>query len=189
LPEARHSATRPHKPLTVIGLGNEYLSDDGAGIGVLREVRRRLGEGAAVFEELSIGGLPLLDYIVGFDRCVIIDAVVSGEHPPGTLYRFVRTPESAPVRLSSSHQVDLSQLLQLAQMMGASLPQTLMVYGVEAEDVTMFRERCTRSVAAALPILADLICEDLRSGGLAGVAPGSWQVIQSMQESSTVEHS
>ena len=97
MPEARHSATRPHKPLTVIGLGNEYLSDDGAGIGVLREVRRRLGEGAAVFEELSIGGLPLLDYIVGFDRCVIIDAVVSGEHPPGTLYRFVRTPEGAPV--------------------------------------------------------------------------------------------
>jgi hydrogenase maturation protease len=175
-------------PLTIIGLGNEFLTDDGAGIRVVREVRRRLGDENTAFEELSVGGLPLLDYIIGFDRCMIVDAIVSGTFPPGTLYRFVQIAGSAPVKLTSSHQVDLTQVLGLGRLLGADLPRLLIVYGVEAGEVSTFHEDCTDAVAKAIPRLADVICEDARNVHTAPAAAGSWQVVQPVPTRFTVEH-
>jgi len=169
---------KPRRPLTIIGLGNELLSDDGTGIRVVRELRKRLPEGIATFEELSIGGLQLLDYISGFDRCIIVDAVASGEHPAGTTYRCIPDPESGTGRLSSSHQIDLMQVVHLAELLGADIPRSLVVYGIEPADITTFHDGCTTSVADAIPRLVDAICNDLRDQpDQLRSAGGEWQII------------
>lgn len=171
---------RPYngKSLTIIGLGNELLSDDGAGIRVVRELKKRLGADAITFHELSVGGLQLLDYIVGHDHCIIVDAVVTGTHPPGTMLRFVQTADSEPVRLSSSHQVDLTQVVSLAQLFGADIPRRLVVYGIEAGDITTFRDGCTEEVSRAIPRLVEAICSDVEEESLAcGTPAGAWQLI------------
>lgn len=149
------------KQLTIIGLGNEMLSDDGIGIKVVRELRKRLDQESVSFEELSVGGLQLFDYLVGTEECVIVDALMSGRYPAGTLLRFEQSADNEPVTLTSSHQIDLGQILGLARFMGASLPKRLTVYGIEAEDITTFRETCTVCVAEAIPKLVDAICIDL----------------------------
>jgi len=149
------------KSLTIIGLGNEYLSDDGAGIRVVRELRNRISNRHIVFEELAIGGLQLLDFVVGYKHCIIIDAITSGQCAPGTLFKFIQKPDEEPVSLSSSHQIDLGQVLGLAKFMGAELPETLTVYGVEVSDITTFRDACTEEVSRALPLLVERICNDL----------------------------
>jgi hydrogenase maturation protease len=165
-------------PLTIIGLGNELLSDDGAGIRVVRELKKRLPPDHVIFEELSVGGLGLLEYISGSEKCIIIDAVMSGIHPPGTAYRFVQASECGPVSLRSSHQIDLGQVLSLAAMLGAELPRTLTVYGIEAADVTTFREACTADVSRAIPALVDAVCRDLEDVGTdSRTATGVWEVI------------
>jgi hydrogenase maturation protease len=159
------TGTHPrHRPLVVIGLGNELLADDGVGIRVVRELKRRLHRDAITFEELSVGGLQLLDYIVGYECCVLVDAVVSGDHPAGTIFRFVQEPGGSSIRLSSSHQVDLSQVLALGTILGADIPDTVVVYGIEAGDTTTFVERCTEEVSRAIPQLVELICSDIRDG-------------------------
>jgi hydrogenase maturation protease len=165
------------KPTTVIGLGNELLSDDGAGIRVLREVKKRLNDGHDIaFEELSLGGLELLDYVIGYERCIIVDAVVTGAHPAGTLLRFLQTGDSAPVAISSSHQIDLAQVLALATLLGANIPDTVTVYGIEAQDVSTFHEGCTSEITRAIPRLVDAICTDLTVTGT-DLPPGIWQII------------
>ena len=156
-----HSQQRKH--LTIIGLGNEMLSDDGLGLRVVRELRKRLMDHSAEFVELSVGGLQLFDYLIGTDEYIIVDAIATGTQPAGTMLRFVQTPDHEPVKLTSSHQIDLGQILGLAKFMGADLPRRLTVYGIEAEDITTFREKCTPHVMHAIPLLADAICEDLRS--------------------------
>ena len=148
-------------PLTIIGLGNELLSDDGVGIKVVRELKKRLSPDDVQFEELAVGGLELLDYVSGCEECIIIDAVVTGRHPPGTAYRFVQTADREVVSLRSSHQVDLAQVLSLAALMGADLPRTLTVYGIEADDVTTFRETCTADVSRAIPLVVERVCRHL----------------------------
>jgi hydrogenase maturation protease len=173
-----HDEIPKRQRLTIIGLGNELLSDDGAGIRVLRALKDRLPANDITFEELSVGGLQLLDYVTGCERCIIIDAVATAKHPAGTTYRFVQTADSTPVTLTSSHQIDLAQVLTLATVMGAEVPRTLIVYGIEAADLTTFHEGCTSEVSRALPHLVEAICRDVENDGEARYAhTGEWQVM------------
>jgi len=163
---------------TIIGLGNEFLSDDGLGIRVVRDLRKRLPADTATFEELSIGGLELLDHITGYDECVIVDAIATGTHPPGTLYRRVQKDPESTVPMRSSHQIDLMQVVRLAGLLGAAVPRRIVLYGIEAGDITTFHEGCTTEVTRAVPYLVDAICMDLQGPGLpSGDSPGTWQVI------------
>jgi hydrogenase maturation protease len=147
--------------ILIIGLGNELLADDAVGIRVLRELRNRLPADKIAFEELSVGGLPLLEHLVGYDRCILVDAVVTGKSPAGTLHRFVQEPGHPSIRLSSSHHVDLSQVLALGEMLGAAIPAKVVVYGIEPEDTITFCEQCTSEVSKAIPQLVELICRDI----------------------------
>ena len=166
------------KPLTIIGLGNEILTDDGVGIRVVRELKNRLELEEATFEELSVGGLQLLDHIVGTEECIIIDAMATGAQPPGTLFRFVQTPDAEPIMVTSSHQIDLGQVLGLAKLFGAALPRKLTVYGIEAQDVTTFHDGCTSQVSAAIPKLVDIICKDIQEDSAATCnRANEWQII------------
>jgi hydrogenase maturation protease len=166
------------KPFTIIGLGNELLSDDGVGIRVVQELKKRLADTSITFEELAVGGLELLDHIVGCRECIIVDAITSGEQPAGTLFRFIQLPDQEPVKLTSSHQIDLGQVLGLARLLGASLPKKLTVYGIEVADITTFREACTEEVSKAIPKLVELICHDVHQNGISSRdRTGEWQVI------------
>jgi hydrogenase maturation protease len=168
----------PLKPITIIGLGNEFLSDDGVGIRVVHELKTRLTDPSIAYEELAVGGLELLDYVVGFRECIIVDAITSGNQPAGTLYRFVQSPDQEPLKLSSSHQIDLGQVLALAKLLGAVLPSKLTVYGIEVADITTFRDGCTTEVTTSIPKLVELICHDLNENRRdTPVCTGEWQVI------------
>jgi hydrogenase maturation protease len=167
--------------ILVIGLGNELLSDDGVGIRVLHELKGSLPADDAAFLELSVGGLQLLDHLVGYRCCFLIDAVVTGTSPAGTVHRFVQEPGGAPIRLSSSHHVDLSQVLRLGTMLGAIMPEKVTVYGIEPEDTTTFSERCTGKVAEAIPRLVELIRKDVKNEVARSRGRGS--------EQSLIEHS
>jgi hydrogenase maturation protease len=155
------SMYRDGPSILVVGLGNELLSDDGVGIRVLRELKERLPTECIAFEELSVGGLQLLDHLVGYRCCFLIDAIVTGTSPAGTVHRFVQEPGHPSIRLSSSHHVDLSQVLALGEMLGAAIPAKVVVYGIEPEDTITFCEQCTSEVSKGIPQLVDLICRDI----------------------------
>jgi hydrogenase maturation protease len=162
----------------VIGLGNEFLADDGVGIRVVRELTRCVSRSDVVFEELSVGGLGLLDYVTGSDECIIIDAVVTGTHHPGTIYRFVQAGDCAPASIRSTHQLDLAQVLSLATLMGADVPRTITVYGIEAEDITTFRETCTDPVSRAIPLVVEILRSHLEGFERGHRTPtGTWEIM------------
>ncbi|MCX6133886.1 MAG: hydrogenase maturation protease [Ignavibacteriales bacterium] len=175
----------PHrKPLTIIGLGNELLSDDGVGIRVVQELKKRLTDDFITYEEIAVGGLELLDFVVGCGERIIVDAITSGNQPAGTLYRFIQLPDQEPLKLASSHQIDLGQVLALAKLLGAALPDKLTVYGIEVSDTTTFRDACTAEVAKAIPTLVDLIFNDIQADGMdSPVHAGEWQVIDHLVSS------
>jgi hydrogenase maturation protease len=176
VPDFDRSPSR--SPITIIGLGNEFLSDDGAGIRVVRGLKVKLGTGAVRFEEQPVGGLALLDCLSGCDQCIIVDAIVTGTHQPGTMFRFLQTADMQPATLTSSHQIDLAQVLTLASMLGAELPRKLTVYGIEAEDVTTFHDGCTEDVSRAVPELVEIISRDLLSDDTESPElPGRWHIV------------
>ncbi len=151
--------------LVVIGLGNEFLTDDGLGIHALHLLKEKLAdEGRAegiVFEELAIGGLGLLDYIVGYGRCIIIDAVLTGTAPAGTIRRFDLRPGSDPVTLSTSHQIDLAQVLALGKLFTDDIPREVTVFGAEVSDIHRFGLTPTAEVTRAIPELVETIHQEI----------------------------
>ncbi len=173
LPVAPTSSAAPsgtqRERLLIIGLGNEFISDDGVGIHAVRSIRQRLLQehgsrlpDSLAILELSVGGIQLLDALCDSDRCLIIDALRTGDAPPGSIRRFDQVPGAGQATITSSHQLDLPQLLMLARALGAKTPRTITIYGIETEDITTFADHCTGAVAAALPRLVDLVCTDVR---------------------------
>jgi hydrogenase maturation protease len=147
--------------ILILGLGNEYITDDGVGIHTIRELQSQLSQDCYTFMELAVGGLELLDYLSGYDKAVIVDAFVTGSNSSGTIYRLIQTLSTTPLKIRSSHQIDLPQVMGLAKELGIEFPKEIIIYGIEAEDITTFKCCCTDVVAAAIPRLVRHIQYDL----------------------------
>jgi hydrogenase maturation protease len=155
----------------VLGLGNPILGDDGVGILVAREARRRLaGLGGVETREVSFAGLDLVELLAGFDRAVLVDAIKTPCGEPGAIYRL--DPEELPTtdRLMATHEIDLITALALGRRMGLSMPRDVVIYAVEVEDDRSFGEALTPIVARAVgPTAARIAAEALAEppeGGL-----------------------
>ncbi len=119
----------------VIGVGNEYRSDDGAGIAVARRLRMLFPTGVTVLEE-SGEGAALIEAWKGATWVMLVDAVRSGA-PPGTIHRL--DARAAPVPTGffhySTHAFSVAEAVELARSLD-QLPAHLIVYGIEGENFT-----------------------------------------------------
>lgn len=152
----------------VLGLGNPLLSDDAAGLAVADELERLLAErpiAGVVVARSSRGGFELIDLLAGFQRAVIVDALVTVDPCPGRVHRLAPAQVAGSARLVGSHEVGLATALELAEALGIVMPETVTVFGVEAADVTTFAEAPTPEVAEAVVRLARELHESLAGGG------------------------
>lgn len=140
----------------VIGLGNPLMADDGLGLAALERLRAEWRVPPDV--ELVDGGtwgLSLLPTIEDAGRVLLLDAIRTGD-APGTLHVMER--DDLPRYLStklSPHQVDLRDVLALAELRG-TLPGDTVAVGLEPDRVEMsielsdvLRVRLDEVVAAA----------------------------------------
>jgi hydrogenase maturation protease len=142
----------------VIGLGSPLLTDDSVGLKVAQEVRRQLTpDGDVTVDEDVRGGLHLMERLTGYDRAIIVDAIVTGA-APGTIHQL--TPDDIPTQRSASqHDVNLPTALELGRQLGVHLPASkdILLVGIEADDILTFSEECTPPVAAAIPRAAQVV--------------------------------
>lgn len=140
-------------PVVVIGIGNEFRQDDGAGRRVAADLRA-LGVPASVeVLELSGEGAGLIEAWDGRSRAIVIDAVRSGA-PPGTIHRFdaARLPLPRGLFRCSSHLFGPAEAVATAGVLGR-LPAELAFYGIEGADFG-YGELLTAPVAEAVTALA-----------------------------------
>ncbi len=149
----------------IVGLGNPILTDDGVGVKVAAAVRAALSRDAAVdVAEASVGGLRLMEMLVGYERAILIDALVGAGIAPGSLRRLT-LDELEAMRASqhtaSAHDADLTTALDLGRRMGLQLPAEITIYGIGAANVVDFGEEMTPAVAAAVPRAAAAVLQEL----------------------------
>ena len=145
----------------VLGMGNPILSDDGAGIKVVREVGKNLDDPQITISETSAGGLSLLDSIVGYDKVIIIDTIQTEKGKVGQIYRMKPEDFSFAKHFSSPHQINLITALELGKMLNLGMPQEITILAVEAKDVSNFGERCTPEVERAIPEVVKMVLKEL----------------------------
>jgi hydrogenase maturation protease len=128
------------RPTVVIGLGNPLMGDDGLGLAALAQLRDEWDVPADV--ELVDGGtwgLNLLPVIEAAARVLLIDAI-DADAPPGTevVIRHDRLPRYLATKISP-HQVDLADVLALAELRG-TLPEETTAIGLQPANVEMSTE-------------------------------------------------
>lgn len=139
----------------VLGMGNTILTDDGVGIEIARSLKERKPEIDVV--ETSEAGLALLDFIVGYDRLIIVDSVKTEEGKPGELYKIEMGEIKPTSHLTSLHGVDMATAFELGQKLGYHMPQQVSLYAVEVKDNTSFGEECTEEVGEKISLISEQI--------------------------------
>ncbi len=151
----------PVGPVVVIGVGNEFRRDDGAGPAVIGMLRDLVPPGVVL---VITDGEParLVEAWTGAALAIVVDAVRAHPPEPGKVHRFVLDgPLPGKAGTASSHGLGLDDAIALAQALDR-MPARLIVHAIEAADLTQ-GHGLTPPVAAALPALIRSVLADLEA--------------------------
>jgi len=110
----------------VIGIGNAWRRDDGAGVAVAEAL------GGPCTDDPS----RLLDLWAEAEHAIVVDAAASGA-PPGTIRRFDAAAAPLPAGVArSTHAFGVADAVELARTLGR-LPHRLEVYTIEGANFTV----------------------------------------------------
>lgn len=148
--------------ILVLGLGNLLMSDDGFGVKAVTALssRYRFPDQVKLLDGGTLG-LDLLPHLEEVEKLLIIDALEM-QAPPGQIFRL--SGEDVPRAFASKlsvHQMGVQDLLAVAELMG-HLPETLVVWGVQPQNIQMGTE-LTEPVAAVLSELVEKIVDELQT--------------------------
>jgi hydrogenase maturation protease len=146
----------------ILGMGNSLLSDDGVGLCVAAELKSRLDQSDVTIMETSVAGLSLLDLLVGYDRAIIIDAIQTVGGKAGQIYRLDPEAFDTTRRTISPHDVNFTTALEFGKKLGLPLPQEIVIFAIEASDVSTFSEECTPEVKQAIPTCVETVIQEIR---------------------------
>ena len=143
----------------LIGLGNPIMSDDGIGPLVSEQVHKRVS--GFDLDTSYGGGFDVVDRILGYRRAVIIDAMVTGSCPPGTVIRIEPQSSVKTLRTSYSHGIDFLEAMEMACSCGAAIPADVILYGIEVENPFSLGQEISKGLRDDLDRIADEIIRDL----------------------------
>ncbi len=147
--------------ILILGLGNPYLSDDSAGLKVIKLLEERLSNPDIALYETSLAGINLLDFLVGYDKAIIVDAIRTPDGKPGSIYRLTPEEFDTSCHTTSSHDIGIIAAIELGKRLELAMPGVIEIIGIEAKDVVTLTEDCTADVEAAIPVAAEMIIEEV----------------------------
>lgn len=144
-----------HQQALVLGIGNTVLSDEGIGVHVLRRLVEIQDTATPLPAPVALmdGGtlsFELVAPITAARSLILIDACELCE-PPGTVQTFVGAAMDEKLRRrgGSVHEVGLSDLLDMARLLGELPPQRALI-GIQPQSLA-WGDAPTPAVAAAIP--------------------------------------
>ena len=164
----------------VVGLGNPILGDDGVGWKVAESVQEHLEADSRYqlpyrpidsktvqplfpveVDCLALGGLSLMERLLGYEHVIIVDSMETGQNPVGSVSVFPLASLSDPMagHSASTHDATLMVALRTAEQLGADIPKTVDIVAIEAQNVYAFSEELSRPIAEAVPIAAQKVIE------------------------------
>ena len=149
----------------VLGIGNTILGDDGIGVHIAQGLAKEINDENIDVMDTSIDGLNLLELIVGYDKVIIIDAIMTEDGEVGEIYRlrpenFVKTvhPTTSPHNANLATAIEIGKKVLVGQM-----PAKVVVFAVNIQEVTEFTEEMTRKVKEAISRAVNLVLEEIDS--------------------------
>lgn len=146
----------------VLGIGNTLLGDDGAGVLVVRQAAALIDNPDICFQETGAAGLNLLDLILGFDRLIVVDAVLTDEGRTGQVFQISPEMMDPSHDAISAHSCGLNAALALAgKMPQAHIPRYVRIIGIGILPVEIITESLSPEVEAVLPQAVLAVIEEI----------------------------
>ncbi len=142
----------------IAGLGNSILGDDGAGWVVAQNIAKLLNGSipSICVDCFDIGGLALMEQLIGFEGVIIIDSIYTGRHAQGKLTSFTldTLPEFGFGHSASTHDLSLKKAFDLGHRLELDLPneKNVWIVAIETDQVFEFSEKLTPEVEACIPL-------------------------------------
>jgi hydrogenase maturation protease len=138
------------------------MGDDGVGIHVLRMLKKKIpARDDLEFKELSVGGLKLVEEMLGYEKVFIIDSVDMEDRQIGRIRefspeQFKATEQSSP----SPHVTNFATALELYRRLEPSeIPSTIRIFTIDIDPGFTFRESLSPSIQEAAANLAEMIAQ------------------------------
>ena len=155
-------------PVTVLGIGNIILRDEGFGVRAMEYLNEHFRFPPEV--QLLDGGTlgpELLHFITGTEKLLILDAV-AGDASAGTVYRFENDAVMAHFQEKmSSHEIGIQDVLAWLTVTDHAIPNVV-VLGMQPYEVAAGLA-LSSEMAAALPAFAHRAVEELIRWGIVPV--------------------
>ena len=150
--------------IIVLGVGNLILGDDGVGIHVVNELRKKIQNPNITFEDAITGGMNLLDLILGYDKAVIIDAVKSETYKTGTVKR-IPISDFNTMHSCNPHDVSLIEAIKMAKKLGETkIPSEIVIIGVMMKKIPCdFGEELSKDIATAVPKAVEITLNEIKN--------------------------
>ena len=147
-----------------MGLGNPILTDDGVGIHVVRALRARTLPPGVFFAEAGIGGLRLLEEIAGYERVILVDAILTPGGRPGEISLLEPRDLRTSLHSGSAHDLSFTAALELGRELGMDIPEDphIKIVAIQAEDVQTLGEKMTPAVEASILGAVDAVLDVLK---------------------------
>ena len=147
--------------VTILGIGNLLLKDDGIGVHLIEHLNE-IDIESTYNVELIDGGtcIPnLLDVFMTNGRIIVLDSIKGG-HAPGTIYKL--TPEelgNCIKETTSLHDVQVLDIMRDASLLG--FEPKVVIIGVEPEEIT-FDLELSPIIKETIPQITNIIEEELK---------------------------
>ncbi len=121
--------------ILVLGVGNPFRHDDGIGPAVIARLQADQNLSGVDLLDGGTDGLTLMDYMQGYERVLIVDAVNMGV-TPGEIKLF--SPQDATLSVTSdalsTHGFGLAEVIALMDKLDMRV--NMQILGIQAKDVS-----------------------------------------------------
>jgi hydrogenase maturation protease len=140
------------------------MGDDSVGIHVVRTLRERLGTNNDLeFKELSVGGLQLVEEMLGYDQVILIDSMESDSEQAGRIREFSPEQFEKAEQNGPPHITDFATALELYRRLAPSeIPRKIRIFTIDIEPTLTFSEEMSEPVRSAVSKLVEQIAHEIQ---------------------------
>lgn len=126
--------------IALIGLGNPYVGDDSIGIKIVEAIQTNypLSESIDVLPDLSLSGIGLVEVFRGYDKVIIVDAILTKNHQVGEIVVFTPDDLTDTLHTTDFHNMDFFSAVQFAKHLYTDIPEDITLIGIEIEKANEF---------------------------------------------------
>jgi len=147
----------------LLGLGNDILTDDGIGPKLVNDLQNELSKENFDFLNVCVGGLELLDHMLGYDTVFILDAIQTEHGQPGDVYFLSTKDFKETSHISNLHDINFLTALKLAKKLDITVPSNIHIIAVEIIEDRVFSENLSPEVEIKYPKIIRKVKEYIRN--------------------------